>query len=212
MTTVLNSLIASARPALRRMSYAMRALGRASWAIAKPILRLTFQIVLALIIVFEEWGWQPLANLLARIAHLKPIAAFEAWVGRLPPYGALAVFALPTILLLPLKFLALFLIATGHKIAAALLFLGAKVFGTAIVARLFQVTHDQLMQIGWFRAAYARLMPIKDALVERVRQSAVWKQARVIKHHAKRALGPLNRLLRQQVTSLLAFWRGGRDG
>jgi hypothetical protein len=140
-----------------------------------------------------------------------PIAALEARIVRLPPYGALAVFALPTVLLLPLKFLALFLIATGHTLSAALLFLGAKVLGTAIVARLFQLTHDQLMQIGWFKLCYDRLMPWKDALVERVRQSEVWKMGRVIKHEVKRVITPIARDVMQRARRLLGLARSDRD-
>src|SRR4029450_10365648 len=45
----------------------LRHLGRvlaAFWRAARPILRGILQMLLALIIVFEEWGWQPLADLL----------------------------------------------------------------------------------------------------------------------------------------------------
>jgi hypothetical protein len=209
MTSWLGSLILSARPVVRYAASSVRAAARAGWSIVKPACRLIFECVLALIIVFEEWGWRPLANLIARIAYLRPIAAFEAWVANLPPYGALAVFALPSLLLLPLKFLALYLIAAGHTIVATLLFIGAKVFGTAIVARLFHVTHDQLMRIAWFKLAYDRLMPIKNALVERVRQSAIWKQGRVIKHQLKTAIGPMIVRLKLRTTNLLASWRRG---
>jgi hypothetical protein len=204
----LNMATRTARPVIKAGYAAARITLSTAWYVVRPVLRLVFEVLLALIILFEEWGWRPMAAWLARIAHLKPIAAFEGWVSRLPPYAALAVFALPTALLLPLKFLALFLIATGHKIIAALLFLGAKVFGTAVVARLFHVTHDQLMQIGWFRQGYDRVMPWKDALIERVRQSSVWKQGRVFKHRMKQALGPI--IIQIKVRARAAGWRTGK--
>jgi hypothetical protein len=137
MKHTLSSLLRASAPIVRSGLAGARVVLRTAWSIAKPVLRFAFEIALALIIVFEEWGWRPLARAIGRLAQLKPIAALEARIVRLPPYGALAVFALPTVLLLPLKFLALFLIATGHTLSAALLFLGAKVLGTAIVARLF---------------------------------------------------------------------------
>ena len=59
-------------------------------------------------------------------------------------------FALPTLLLLPLKLLALLLIAKGQVILAGLLFVAAKVVATALIARLFMLTQPALMQIGWF--------------------------------------------------------------
>src|SRR5882724_10544240 len=110
---------------------------RAGWSVARPVLRTALEILLALIIVFEEWGWRPLADLLGRLARWRPWAAVEAAIIRLPPYAALVVFALPTTLLLPLKFLALVLIAKGQVILAGLLFLAAKVVATALIARLF---------------------------------------------------------------------------
>jgi hypothetical protein len=76
---------------------------RAGWAAVRPALRTALEILVALIIVFEEWGWRPLADLLGRLARWRPWAAIEAVIIRLPPYVALVVFALPTLLLLPLK-------------------------------------------------------------------------------------------------------------
>ena len=123
---------------------------RAAGPIARPVLRTALEILLALIIVFEEWGWRPLADLLGRLARWRPWAAVESLIIRLPPYAALVVFALPTLLLLPLKLLALLLIAKGQVILAGLLFVAAKVVATALIARLFMLTQPALMQIGWF--------------------------------------------------------------
>ena len=71
---------------------------------------------------------------------------------------------------------------------AALLFAGAKVVATALVARIFMLTQPALMQIGWFAWAYDTIMPWKEALVERVRASWVWRVSRLWKERAKRAV------------------------
>jgi hypothetical protein len=160
---------------------------RAVWQAARPVLRTALQIVLALLILLEEWGWRPLADLLGRLARWRPWARLETTIARLPPYAALLVFVVPSALLLPLKFLALFLIAQGQLVLAALLFVGAKVVATALVARLFMLTQPALMQIGWFAWAYDTIMPWKEALVERVRASWVWRVSRLWKERAKRA-------------------------
>ena len=97
-------------------------------------------IVAALIILFEEWGWRPLSDLIARLARYAPIAALERWIAGLPPVAALIVIALPTTLLLPLKFVAVWLLANGHLATATLLFLAAKVASTALIARVFILT------------------------------------------------------------------------
>jgi hypothetical protein len=56
--------------------------------------------------------------------------------------------------------------------------------------RLFLLTQPALMQIGWFSWAYDTIMPWKDALVERVRASTVWRVGRIVKAGAP-GPGPL---------------------
>ena len=168
----------------------------AGWRLARPALRWTLQVVLALFILLEEWGWQPLAQLLGRLARWRPWAQIEGAIARLPPYAALVAFVLPSALLLPLKFLALFLIARGYLVAAALLFAAAKVVATALVARLFLLTRPALMRIGWFAWAYNRFVPWKNALEDYVRSSYVWRVGRVWKARIKRAAAAQWLLLR----------------
>src|SRR5262245_5663924 len=77
---------------------------RAAWQAAKPVLRTAVQILLALLILLEEWGWRPLADLLGRLARWRPWARLEYGIARLPPYAALVVFVLPSLVLLSLRF------------------------------------------------------------------------------------------------------------
>lgn len=176
------------------------------------ILRRAGEVLLALVIIFEEWGWQPLAAALASLARLRPVAAIEMMIVGLPPYAALAVFALPTLLLLPLKLAALWLIATGHVIAATLLFVGAKLAGTALIARLFQLTQPRLMQLEWFAAIYNRVMPWKHALVEQVKASPVWRTSTAfvagLKARAKIAIANLRPRLQPLVARVRELLRG----
>ncbi len=95
--------LAAARLALRWTGAALAAV----WRAARPALRWTLQVLLALLLLLEEWGWRPLADLLGRLARWRPWARLETAIARLPPYAALVAFVLPSALLLPLKFLAL---------------------------------------------------------------------------------------------------------
>jgi hypothetical protein len=175
----------------------------AFWRLARPWLLALLRFLLALLVLFEEWGWRPLADLLGRLARFKPVAALEAEIGRLPPYAALFVFALPTGLLLPLKFLALLLIGSGHLVLAALLFAAAKLLATALIARLFLLTQPALMRIGWFAAGYERLMPWKEALLASVRETGLWRAARLAKARVHRFAV----LLAQRMSPTLAVLR-----
>lgn len=167
-------------------------------------LRFLLQVLLALLIVLEEWGWRPLADLLGRLAQWRPWAAVETWIAGLPPYGALVAFGAPSLLLLPLKFCALLLIGRGYYVVSLVLFLVAKAVATALVARLFVLTQPKLMSIGWFAWGYERIMPWKEHLTEMVRASAVWRMGRVMKERARRSLAPLWRALKPHA---LAFAR-----
>ncbi len=134
-----------------------------------------FTWAVALLILFEEWGWEPLGRLVARLGRLPFFALVERRIQALPPYASLAAFALPFLALLPVKVLALWLIARGHPLFGLTVILLAKLAGTALVARLFTLTQPALMRIGWFALYYLRWTAWKDALLERVRATPAWR-------------------------------------
>lgn len=147
----------------------------------KHLLRSIALAPVVLLLLFEEWGWAPLAALAARLARLPFWAWLERRVAGLPPWAALAVFALPMLALLPVKLLALYLLGKGKLKTAVILLVAAKLLGTAVLARLFQLTQPALMQLAWFAHWYPRWQCWKDALLERVRQSAAWRWAGEVK-------------------------------
>jgi hypothetical protein len=96
---------------------------RSAWqrALLMPLraLKATLGGLLALLILFEEWGWEPLQRVLARIGAWPGLRWVETAIRRLPPYAALGLFALPTLMLLPVKLGALWLIGQGQVVAGA---------------------------------------------------------------------------------------------
>jgi hypothetical protein len=63
--------------------------------------------------------------------------------------------------------------------------LSAKLLGTAILARLFQLTQPALMQFAWFAKWYPRWKNWKDGLMDKVRQSEPWQAVIRFKRSAK---------------------------
>jgi len=151
-------------------------------------LRSLFRWAIALVLLFEEWGWEPLARLLAKLGRLPFFAWLERRIMGLPPYAALAVFFLPTLMLLPVKLMALWLIGKGRAGLGLLVIVAAKVVGTALVARLFMLTRDSLMRLGWFAHGYGRWIRWKETLLAQVRASAAWRSARRLKAGLKRLM------------------------
>ncbi|MGZ5195292.1 MAG: hypothetical protein ACXWJM_09540 [Ramlibacter sp.] len=152
---------------------------------ARRLLRNTFTALLALVLLFEEWGWEPLQALLAKLARLPLWAWLEGRIARLPPWGAVAVFAIPALALLPIKLLALFLIGRHHAFMGLCVLLSAKVVGTALLARLFTLTQPTLMRLAWFARWYPRWKAWKDGIIAQVRASPAWRMGRRIKARAR---------------------------
>ncbi|RZI99185.1 MAG: hypothetical protein EOP39_25105 [Rubrivivax sp.] len=149
-------------------------------------LRWLFRVVLAALILFEEWGWEPLRRVFALIAKLPVIRQFEALLKRLPPRWAFVVLVLPSLLILPVKLLAVWLVAEGRVALGVGLVILAKLIGTALLAWLFQLIQPALMQLRWFARLHGRWTAWKADLLAWVRASAVWRSARAIKLRVKR--------------------------
>lgn len=132
--------------------------------------------LLALILIFEEWGWDPLSRTLARLAGLPVWGRIEAFITRLPPWAALITFFVPMISLIPVKLLAWYWVAEGHALIGLAIVAAAKIVGTAIVARLFTLTHPALMQMPWFAAIYNRWKAWKDRTMLRVKDTPQWRR------------------------------------
>ena len=148
---------------------------------------------LALLILFEEWGWEPLQHALVRLSERLHLRWIEPRIRALPPYAALALFAVPALLLLPVKLAALWFIAAGHAVLGMLVIVGAKVLGTALVARLFTLTQPALMRLAWFARLHVRWIRWKDALLADVRASWAWRQARIARRRWRRQVAAMRR-------------------
>lgn len=188
--------------------WVIRELLRTAWSIARGPIITVLNVIAALIVLFEEWGWRPLSDFIARLAKYAPIAAVERAIAALPPYAALFAIALPTTLLLPLKFVAVWLLANKHFATATLLFLGAKLASTALIARVFILTKPALMRIGWFARAYDWFVPWKDALFAQIRASWVWRYGRMVKTRIKLELGRAWARVKPHIADRWRRWTG----
>lgn len=207
LKTELGALWREAKPrAFRLWIFSLSAL-RSLWGLVRPVLIGVLQVFAALIVLFEEWGYRPLADLLGRLARFRLWARLELWIAGLPPYGALAVFALPTTILLPLKFVAVWLLANGFVLGAGALFVGAKIASTALIARIFMLTKPALMQIGWFARAYTWFMPWKEAIFAQIRASFAWRYGRMVKTRVKLEAKQAWARWRPALEKLSAEWR-----
>ena len=151
----------------------------------RRLLRHTFTALVALLLLFEEWGWEPLSALLGRLARLPLWAWVERRISALPPWAAVATFALPALSLLPIKLVAVYLIGRGHALMGLGVLVTAKVVGTAVLARLFTLTQPALMKLPWFARWYPRWKAWKDRVIAQVRSSSMWRTAGRVKQQVR---------------------------
>jgi hypothetical protein len=164
-------------------------------------------VLLALIFLFEAWLWDHLAPVAARLVALIPWreikAAIAARIATLPPTATFAVFLVPVAVLLPVKFLGLWLLARGAWLSAAFLLVTAKVVGLGLTAFIFDATRPKLLELAWFRALYHRVMAWRNWAHAQVDPIVRAMRARIAA-----AIAPVT----QQVRRLMRRFRPRRTG
>ena len=130
---------------------------------------------IAIILLFEEWGWAYLAKLVERMTRVSFFKKVEIELVTLPSWGILLVFIFPIILLLPVKIFIIYLFGKGHTVTGAILLTTSKLLGTAFFARFFEISKSKLMTIEWFARWYPRWKLWKDRILTEVRQSEAWQ-------------------------------------
>ena len=138
-------------------------------------------VVMTPVILFEEWGWEPLRKLAAAVANSWPLAWLNRRIAKLPPYAALAVMAVPSMTIIPVKVVAVWLISRGFVGWSVALLVVSKLLGTALLAHLFSLTQPALMRIAWFARAYTAWSAWKNALMARVKATPAWRVTRQLK-------------------------------
>ena len=159
-------------------------------------LRLLRGLLLGLVglwLLFEEFGWRPLAAWLGRLALWAPWAALEARIAAASPPVALLLFVVPVLLLLPVKLVALHLIATGRPVAGVAVILAAKLVGTAIGGRLYMLTRRSLMRYARIARAFAWWRLMRGRVRQALRRSRTWQAMRRSVQRLREAWATLRR-------------------
>ena len=104
---------------------------------------------------------RPLANRIA--AHLM-FASIRAQIVSLRPYPTLALFAVPLIVLEPVKPVAAYLAGTGHITMGMFVLVVGEVLKLVLLQRLFSVSRDKLISIPAFAWTYGMYLQAKEWL------------------------------------------------
>jgi hypothetical protein len=150
-----------------------------------------FVLALALWLWMEDWLWEPLSRLMQYVGALPVLRQIETLIRRAPPWLALACFGVPIVVLLPFKFAGVWLFAKGHYLTGGSMFLGAKIAGTAVAARIYTLTRDSLMTLEWFANLHARFIKLREYVFCRVRRTRAWRLIHLLRRQLQRFMRKL---------------------
>jgi hypothetical protein len=130
----------------------------------------------------------PVAGLISNwIGEHRMFCSLRAWVLSLRPYPTLLLFAVPVIVLEPVKPVGLYWIATGHVHLGCTVIVVGEILKLVLIERLFCISRDKLMSIPAFSWAYAKYRAALDwaASIEAwqaVRRFSLMAQTSVRRH------------------------------
>ncbi|MBV8790486.1 MAG: hypothetical protein JO237_00380 [Pseudolabrys sp.] len=160
-------------------------------------------ILLAVVFLIEAWLWDHVEPVIAWIVDLIPWRKFRAAVKtrieHLSPRASLVVFIVPLLLILvPLKFVEFWAISSGNWLIAIAFLAAAKVIGVGVLAFMFDVTRDKLLQMKWFEKFYEAMLLARDWANEQVEPLKVQLRRYLWLLQPSRAVRLLRRLIRQR--------------
>jgi hypothetical protein len=103
-------------------------------------------------------------SLASWIAQHWMFEGLRRWVLSLSPYPTLALFALPLVILEPVKPIAAYLVGTGHVAMGLVILALGEILKLVLVERLFSVSRDKLMSITAFAWAYRKYKAVKESV------------------------------------------------
>jgi hypothetical protein len=154
----------------------------------KKLFTAPFVLLAAIVVLLEDWLWDDLLRLAAALGRLPVLRQLERLIVALPPYGALALFAAPSLLLVPVKLAALWLLAHGQPSLGVMTAVTAKIAGTALVARIFMLTKPKLLCIEWFAFLHARFVGFKEKIYAAIKATRVYQVVHAQKLRLKAAV------------------------
>jgi hypothetical protein len=116
-----------------------------------------FIVVFAAVYFVVDALFATIAHPLARWLGRHPLwGRLRTWIRSLRPYPALALFAVPVILLEPIKPVAAYLAATGRLMGCATVLVIGEILKLVLVERLFSLNRDKLLSIPAFAWGYGK--------------------------------------------------------
>jgi hypothetical protein len=116
-----------------------------------------FIVLLATIYFMADALFAAVAQPLSRwLSRQRLLGRLRGWIRSLRPYPSLALFAVPVIILEPVKPVAAWLAATGQLMTSVTVLVVGEILKLVLVERLFSLNRDKLMSIPAFAWGYGK--------------------------------------------------------
>jgi hypothetical protein len=86
-------------------------------------------------------------------------------IERLGPYQSIALLAVPTSLIEPLKLVAVAVAGEGHWITGTAMIIAAYAGSLFVVERLFRIAKPKLMTLSWFAKLWTKILIARGKVV-----------------------------------------------
>jgi hypothetical protein len=93
------------------------------------------------------------------------LLALRHAIERLGPYQSLALLAVPTGLIEPLKFVAVAVAGNGHWITGTAMIIVAYAGSLFVVERLFRIVKPKLLTLPWFARLWSKVLVVRGKVI-----------------------------------------------
>jgi hypothetical protein len=119
-------------------------------------------LLAAIYFLVDAVFWTIAKPIARRLADYRIFDSLRVWIVSLRPYPALALFALPLIILEPVKPVAAYLTATGHIVSGLMVLVFGEILKLVLIERLFRVNRGKLMSIPAFAWCYDKFRQARN--------------------------------------------------
>ena len=157
-------------------------------SLPRTVLRVVLSILLILWTLLDAVMQPIFGPLIRKLGELRLFDWLGDLLAKLPPYVALVVFAVPFIIIEPVKAFALYWFGIGHFIQGGVLYVLSHLASILIVERLYHAMHAPLMRIGWFKRLMTWLDGLRRLSLDWARSTSIWKASAALAGSIKATL------------------------
>ena len=144
--------------------------------------------LLAIVLLLEEWLWDVLNQSGRMIVQFLNWQRYEQWLIQCQPIQALWCFLVPLMLVTPINWLAIMLLARGLLWQGVMLEVAVKLFTTLIIARIFTLTKPQLLSYPLLNWGYETISQWLRWAHRKLADTAAYRWAQQLKVQIKATL------------------------